>query len=478
LIANSVALPKAQDPLGLTRAQYDTDPRSVDPSALLFNTRKTVDQSQAGLIYERKLDAANSIRALVYSGHRNTLQYQSIPVATQGNPLHPGGVIALGSDYAGTDLRWTLRSSIAERPLTVVAGVAADSLDQQRQGFLSFTGTGPTQVLGVQGAPRRNENDKANNLDEYMQATWQVATDWSVSAGLRHSHVQIESIDHYIVGTNGDDSGATRFSATLPVVGVMYAVSPSVHLYMTAGRGFETPTLNELAYRPDGSPGMNFALQPAHSDNVEVGVKTRLASIGDFTAALFNTRTTNEIVTLTNTGGRSTYQNAGSTRRTGVELGWSNYFSEAVHAQAAFNVIDATYRDSFLTCNITPCPASAQQTIPSGNRIPGIAKSSLYAALGWEPPLGWRANVEGRYVSKVYVNDGNTDAAPAYVIASANLGYVAKVGPWKLTGFVRGDNLFDRRYAGSVIVNEGNSRFFEPAPGRTWLAGVSSTLTF
>ena len=40
--------------------------------------------------------------------------------------------------------------------------------------------------------------------------------------------------------------------ATLPALGVQWAVRPELHLYATAGRGFETPTLNELAYRPDG----------------------------------------------------------------------------------------------------------------------------------------------------------------------------------------------------------------------------------
>ncbi|HEY4956171.1 MAG TPA: TonB-dependent receptor, partial [Caldimonas sp.] len=65
LVVNSVALPTAFDPLGLTRAQFDTDPRGVDPSATMFDTRKSVDQTQLGLIYERRLDAVNSLRALV-----------------------------------------------------------------------------------------------------------------------------------------------------------------------------------------------------------------------------------------------------------------------------------------------------------------------------------------------------------------------------------------------------------------------------
>ena len=81
-------------------------------------------------------------------------------------------------------------------------------------------------------------------------------------------------------------------------------------------------------------------------------------------------------------------------------------------------------------------------------------------------------------VTGVFVNDANSDAAPRYAVAAATLGYVLRAGPWELNGFVRGDNLFGRRYAGSVIVNEGNSRFFEPAPGRTCLASAAATIRF
>ena len=484
LIANSVTLPEAQDPLGLTRKLYDTvSPRSVDPAATSFNTRKSIDQSQLGLIYERRLDAANSLRAMVYAGHRNTEQFQAITVAAQtatqaARDFHPGGVIALGSDYRGTDLRWTLRSTLADRPFTLVAGLSADALDQHRQGYQNFVGPVATPVLGVQGALRRDENDTALDVDEYLQAAWQFAPDWSLSAGLRHSSVRIESKDHFIVGANGDDSGASRYGATLPVLGLMYALSSSVHVYATAGRGFETPTLNELAYRPDGTSGLNFALQPAHSNNFEVGVKARLEGVGEMTAALFQTRTQDEIVTLTNVAGRSTYQNAGATRRTGLELGWSNTFAENLRAQAALTALDATYRNAFVTCNLAPCPAASQQNVAAGNRMPGLARGAVFASLAWQPPQGWRGGVEGRYLSGVFVNDTNSDAAPHYVVASANAGYVARLGPWRLSGFARVDNLFGRRYIGSVIVNEGNLRFFEPAPGRTWLAGVSGSVIF
>ena len=68
--------------------------------------------------------------------------------------------------------------------------------------------------------------------------------------------------------------------------------------------------------------------------------------------------------------------------------------------------------------------------------------------------------------------------ASGFAIAAVHVGHQARVGPFEIEAFGRIDNLFDRRYAGSVIVGEGNGRFFEPAPGRTWTAGLSGRVRF
>ena len=473
LVANNLALPLALDPLGVSRAQFSANPRGVDASANDYNTRKSVHQTQVGLIVERRVDAANALTLTTYGGQRSTEQFQSIPRSTQGGALNPGGVIALERDYQGVDVRWTLKTQLLDSPFTLVSGVAYDTLAEQRQGYQNFSGT----TLGVRGALRRDEANDVANFDQYVQAAWQITPRWSVNAGLRHSRVSFKSTDAYIVGTNPDDSGSASYSATLPVFGAMFAVTPDLRVYASAGRGFETPTLNELAYRPSGATGLNFGLQAARSTSYELGVKARLAHWGEATAAVFRTGTENEIVTQTNSGGRASYQNAGATRRTGVELGWSNSWAEYLKAQVAATALNANYRDAFLTCTAAPC-AAANVLVPSGNRIPGIARGALFASLNWAPPTGWRSGVEGRYVSAVAVNDLNTDAAPRYAVFAAHTGYVVNVGAWEIGGFARADNLFARRYAGSVIVNDGNSRFFEPAPGRTWLASTSATLKF
>ena len=64
---------------------------------------------------------------------------------------------------------------------------------------------------------------------------------------MRRSRVSFSSADAYVTAANPDDSGATRYAATLPVLGASYALGAGLRVYATAGRGFETPTLNELA---------------------------------------------------------------------------------------------------------------------------------------------------------------------------------------------------------------------------------------
>jgi iron complex outermembrane receptor protein len=83
-----------------------------------------------------------------------------------------------------------------------------------------------------------------------------------------------------------------------------------------------------------------------------------------------------------------------------------------------------------------------------------------------------------RYSSGVYVNDINSEAAPSFTTLAAYAGYVFDLKGWTLSATLRVDNLLDRRYAGSVIVNEGNARFYEPAPGRSYLAKLVGSYAF
>ena len=98
-----------------------------------------------------------------------------------------------------------------------------------------------------------------------------------------------------------------------------------------------------------------------------------------------------------------------------------------------------------------------------------------YGEVAWVPAnfYGLDTALEVQYVDKLYVNEQNVDAAPAYMVMNARVGFAQTVGNATWSAFLRLNNLLDRSYAGSVIVGDTNGRFFEPAPGRNWFAGVN-----
>lgn len=453
IVGNALDMPEVQDPLGLTREQFESDPRSVAAPALLFDTRKSVDQAQGGVTLDHAFDDTHAVRLTAYGGQRGTQQYQSIPTGPQNNPLHPGGVIDLERSYSGLDARWIWEARLVGGAFSLVAGASLDRLDEDRRGFQNFVG----DALGVLGALRREEDNRITDTGYYAQAEWEFRPSWRLLAGARASRVKFRSEDRYVTAANPDDSGSASFHATTPVVGINWRAAPGLSLYAAAGRGFETPTTNEIAYRPAGETGLNFDLRPARSDNLEVGAK--LAAGGwRATAAAFRIETEDEIVVASNVGGRTTFRNAGGTRREGIELQAERDW-ERFGVTAAATWLDAKYREGFAA--------------NAGNRIPGIPRETAWLELRWRPAGSWVAALEARHAGRIFVNDANADSAPAYTVASLRLQYTYRASGLVLRPFLRVDNLAGRRYAGSVIVNEGNSRFFEPAPGRAWMAGIS-----
>jgi iron complex outermembrane receptor protein len=249
-------------------------------------------------------------------------------------------------------------------------------------------------------------------------------------------------------------------------------------VYAAAGKGFETPTFNEVSYRPGGQTGLNFGLRPAKSRHWELGVKAEPVRDWRVNAALFEAKTSDEIAVLSNFRGRSTFQNVGKTRRRGMEAALAGRWSEAWSTYAALTYLDATYRSDFLTCVAAPCE-TPNTRVASGNRIPGIPRVTAYAEVAYKHrPWGLEAALEARHIGRIAVDDRNTDFAPAATVFNLRFSLAQKLDRWTFREFLRVDNIADRNYVGSVIVNEGNSRFFEPAPGRTWLLGVNAAYAF
>jgi iron complex outermembrane receptor protein len=476
LLVNSVDQP-AQDPLGLTRAQFDADPYQTTPQAIAFDTRKTSGQTQGGLTWRHRFDDAGALResaVTVYAGQRDVTQWQSIPPAAQANPNQAGGVIDLARNYAGLDARLAWRWA----GISLVAGVSTEQQSELRRGYENFVGEGSDRQLGVTGGLRRDESNRMRSSDAYAQAEFELDPTVFATLGLRSGGLRFSSDDRYL--SNGDDSGSLGYRYNTPVLALQWLAQPNLNLYVSAGQGFESPTMGELAYRPDGGSGFNDGLQAQSSRQLEIGAKWRDPARGlAVEGALFVARTDDEFSVLGNAGGRSTYQNVGRTRRSGAELAARWQIAPAWRALLAWTYLDATYRDSFQTCIATPCTRPQDRaTVPAGNRIAGTMQGSGFASLAWRAPDSTEMALELRLQGEMPVNDLNTDFSPTATVAALRASRDFAVLGGTLSLLARLDNLSNLAYAGSVIVNEGNARYFETAAGRNWLLAARWRLPF
>jgi iron complex outermembrane receptor protein len=476
LVATAFDQPDAQDPLGLTAAQVQANPRQAQPVAVLFDARRSLDNLQGGFILDSALSAHDALRVSAYAGSRGNEQYLAVPLDAQQAATSSGGVSVLDRQQAGAALRWTRQQELAGGPLTFIAGAEIDTSTESRQGYLNN--------LGVRGALKRDEDNDVDSRGAYLQAEWRFAPQWSLSAGVRYTDVEFRSDDRYIAAGNPDDSGSTGYDEWTPTVALSVLATPRLNLYASYGRAFETPTAIELAYRPDGASGLNFALQPSLSDQFELGAKLLLGTATRLNLAVYSIRTEGEIVIARNTGGRSSFQNAGDTSRLGAEVLFESDLGAGFSTHVALTLLNARFDSSFRTCAplaafCNPITGANTAVVADGNRVPGIPNASLFADLAYRSDaLGLTAALEVVANGSIAVNDFNSAYAAGYAIANVWAGLTQQVGRWRFREFVRINNLFDRETIGAVIVGDANGRYFAPAPTRNVLSGVTATYRF
>ena len=521
LLVTDLDQPLSQDPGGLKTADLN-NPKQVYTKVNSFNTRVSKSQSQLGAKLEHDFDENNTVNLMVYGGVRQNEQYQSTGAnTTNGNQLkiagrgytalttygnyyyitgYPngsaGGVAQIDRDFHGVDLRYTNKGDLAGGAYSFTIGTNYDTMTDDRKGYDNFilingttipnnnntlqTLTCGTQVsCGVKGLLRRDEKNSAWNFDQYAQATWSPTTQLNLVAGVRHSNVTLKSVDNFQI--NGDGSGSSSFSDTLPVIGLLYKANESLNFYANAGQGFETPSLVEVAYLSDGSGGFNKNIKPATSNNYEVGVKAFIGANTRATLALFKTDTSNEIVVAENVNGRSSYQNAGGTERNGAELVVDSYLGNGFSGYASYAYLDAKYTDPFcsgqsassrLACN-------TGTWVLSEKSIPGTYRQTAYAELNWKhAPSGFSTALETRGVGQVQVSDKGSDKASGYAILNWRGGFAQNINKWHFSEFIRIENLLEKNYVGSVKVNDVSSQFYEPGAGRNWMFGLNASYHF
>jgi iron complex outermembrane receptor protein len=115
--------------------------------------------------------------------------------------------------------------------------------------------------------------------------------------------------------------------------------------------------------------------------------------------------------------------------------------------------------------------------VPQGASLPGTARNQLYGELRYRQGP-WFTRLEGLYRTRVATNDLNDEFADGYAVFNIAAGLTQRAAGWRITEYVRVDNVGDRNYVGSVIVNEANRRYYEPAPRRNATIGMQAAVQF
>ncbi|CAM8337766.1 TonB-dependent receptor family protein [Candidatus Methylopumilus planktonicus] len=490
----------AQDPLGLARtassgsgpkttyagasvtvferSAFD-DPTAIPSVASLANTRVSRKNQQIGFNLEHAFNENNSVNIISYVGKRDNLQYlsafSSTATTTPTMTADFGRASGISRDFWGTEFRYTNKGQILDRAYQLTGGINYGNMEDNRSDINAYSGVmlDSSSLANV----NRREINIAKNFDQYLQAQYAVANSIDIHAGIRRTKVDIKVQDNLVdlaqqstIAKYRDSSGKLSYEKTTPVVGAVWKINPMLNLYANYGKGFETPNLIEIAYdNVTNGTGPNLNLTPSQSDNYEIGAKAFANSSTRINAAIFRTNTDKEIV-VASSGTYTTYQNAGKTKRQGIEASIDSQLANNFGIYGAYTFLDAKFDSTF---------SSAGNTVNSGNTIPGTYRQQIYGEVSWKyPELGFYTALETRYNSKVYVNDRNTDYSDSYTVVNLRAGFQQSVSNWKFSEFLRVENIADKDYIGSIRVNDTNNRFFEPSPGRNWMVGVNANYRF
>jgi len=460
---------KAEDPGGLPRVAVTgasaapsafSNPKGVANAVYNANTRVTRSHTQVGFNLEHQLDQNNSLNLMSYIGTRDNRQILAFN-ASGSNARES----KIAREFYGSDLRWNNQGNVFNKPYTLSLGLNyGKSTDARLDTNIQVAGI-PANVLN------RDEDNISDNFDQYIQGKISILDNVDIHAGARRTKVQLKVKDNATT-TNGDNSGSVEYQKTTPVVGATWKINPAFNLYANFGKGFETPTFIESAYTTsDANSTPNLSLKPSESNNYEIGAKAFLNNSTQLNLTLFRTTTDNEIVTQDNQNGRASFTNANKTSRSGAELSISSELDNNISLYGAYTLLNAKFDADYTN--------ALNNSIKSGDRIPGTYKTQLFGEVAWKySPLGFSTALEGRYNSKVYVDDANSDTAPSYTIFNLRAGFTQNLANWRLSEYIRVENMFDKDYIGSVRINDGNQRFFEPAAGRNYLIGLSAQYKF
>jgi len=445
---NSLHTPKAEDPAGLTAAEVEQDRRQATANAERLDSGQDVDQQTLGLLYEDASMGPGRLSVSTFFTRRDFSQQLPFPGPSR---------IAYDRQFYGVSTDYQQDSELAGLPLTWLVGTDLHrQVDDRRRYAVSFDGavTGQTQ----------DETQNATTAAVFAQGDLALTERLNLSLGTRFDRLRLSVDDAQT--SDGDDSGSRTYREFSGFAGVSYRLAERQQLYATVGTAFEAPTFTEFA-NPDGSGGFNPDIEPQQALNREVGMRGALGQGLSYDLALFSIRVDDEILPY-EINNRTFYENAGRTERNGVELGLEWAISYTWRVTSAVTLADYTLKDF----------TDEQGNDVDGNRLPGLPQEQWVTELEWRGEGQRFAALEWQYVGDLYAENSNQTEVSDYWLLGFRAGDTVNVGSQSFSAYGGVRNLLDEDYFSNIRINANADRpledrgYYEPAPGRTFYAGL------
>ena len=456
-VVNTADQPLSNDPGGVNAAAAAADPSAARGRNVAYDTGEALNQDRIGFVYSTPVGDGGELAARSYFVWRDFSN--KLPQFPRADGVN------LERFFAGGGVTYTHTGMLGGLPNRLIVGFDTDDQGDVRRRFRNN--------LGTLGALLFHQDEDFVSRGVFVQDELTLSEQLQLTFGLRYDQVEYTVTDHFLA--DGDDSGNRALNDVSPLLGLLYALSPSVSLYATVSTAFETPSTTDFA-NPSGGGGFNPALDPQQATNYELGLRGTVGERHYYELAVFDIDVDDEIVPF-DVDGRTFFQNAGASNRTGIEATWVTNPTDRIRASIAYSYGNFEF-DEFQILSLDAMGVPAVDRDFSGNVIPGTVKHLLFGEVSYTHPSGWYGAFDVLHVGEQFANNANSVAVDAYTVGNLRLGLERALGSTVVSPFVGINNLFDERYNANIRINAFGGRYFEPAPDRNVYAGVTVRFDF
>ena len=443
--------PVANDPGGINAADLEANPEQAFSRNLSFDAGESLKQTRIGMLYKTKISEGRELQARVY--HTQKDFKGKLPLVSFPGPDGVGdaGTIFLDRNFLGGGIKYIIENELGSKQNRLLVGFDYDNQDDDRRRFDNLSGS--------IGLPRLDQNELVTSIGTFIQNETKLNEELELTLGLRYDNVEFDVSDAFL--SDGDDTGKIKFTETSPSIGLRFKQSNNTHLYTSISKSFETPTTTEFA-NPNGG-GFNQALDSQKATNYEIGIKTHTNDYR-FEAALFHIDIKDELTPFELANDETTYYtNAGSTKRDGVELSYTRQLTQQFVLATSYTYSDFVYEKY----------TNENGDVLDGKKAPGIPDHQLHLDLSWYGESGLYTTLNNTYTSALFADNANETEVESYVVSDLRVGYNGFYKGWDVESFIGVNNLLDESYNSNIRINAFGQRYFEAAPERNLIVGIT-----